>query len=135
VERIGSDSQGYISLIKLRDFLTGSLDKGVFDERSLISDHAIAESHGVNIELRFPHDQDIVEELDRLRLSVHYKNAQGIFNVSSWKFDMLTTFDGKEVDDRTEEEMKNLLIAHVDHFTRIKLLKSKLESSSLTGRD
>ena len=96
----------------------------------LYSDHAIAESHGINIDLRFPVDDDIVKELDKLRLSIHYRGAQGIFDVAKWKFDSITSQDGGNIDDEIEKGMRARVVNHLKKRIRDKLMTKDLRKNA-----
>lgn len=89
-----------------------------------------AESYGVQLkvgELKSEEERINIEQLEKYRIAIYYKNFKGIFNVTDWKFEKITSYDpALEVTEDIVKHMKKEIIKFLKTATVAKVPKIKL---------
>ncbi|AFK22065.1 sulfatase-like hydrolase/transferase [Pyrococcus sp. ST04] len=128
VEHVWNRSK-YISLVKLKPFILKIIENKLSDDSILYSDIVFAESYGVHIDIdniSNEIERKNIEQLDKYRIAIYYKNFKGIFNVEEWKFESIISYDSKtEIDGNVVKHMKKEVSKFLKTVTITKVLKIK----------
>lgn len=129
IERTENESK-YISLVKLKPFILGMVDNKLSDDNVLYDGTVFAESYGIhqNVgEVRTEEEKKNVDQLEKYRIAIYYKNFKGIFNVTDWKFEEIISHNPQiavtedVVKHMKKEVMKFLKTATVAKVPKIKI--------------
>ncbi len=109
------DLNKFIPLTKLKKItleIINNPDK--FDESSLFSSTAFAESYGLPFNIPktvYNKNKEIVNKLDRYKIAIYHDNLKGVFDVSAWKFEKIINIEKNEIlSDINNEQLKSLVI-------------------------
>ncbi|WP_099209614.1 sulfatase-like hydrolase/transferase [Thermococcus henrietii] len=121
--------QQYVSLTKLKPFILGLIDNKFSDDSVLYNDTVFAESYGIHQNVGKPRNEierKNIEELEKYRIAIYYKNFKGIFNVTDWKFEKIISYDPNiEVTEDIVKHMKKEVIKFLKMATATKVPKIK----------
>jgi len=89
-----------------------------------------AESYGiggVTVNPQTEMEKKNIEQLEKYRIAIYYKNFKGIFNVTDWKFEEIFSYDPNvEVTEDVVKHMKKEVIKFLKTATVAKVPKIKL---------
>jgi len=106
------------------------IDNKLIDDSILYSDTVFAESYGIhqNVgELSNEEEKKNIEQLEKYRIAIYYKNFKGIFNVTDWRFEKIKSYDPNiEVTDDIVKHMKKEVIKFLKTATIVKVPKIKI---------
>ncbi|ANF22624.1 sulfatase-like hydrolase/transferase [Thermococcus piezophilus] len=129
IEHVTEDSK-YISLTKLKPFIFGIIGNDLDDDSILYEETVFAESYGTHLNVGEPSNEEEkrnIEQLEKYRIAIYYKNFKGIFNVTDWKFEKIKSYDPNiEVTDDIVKHMKKEVIKFLKTATIAKVPKIKL---------
>lgn len=91
----------------------------------LFSSHAFAESYGV-VKQKTGSENLVGEKIrafERYKIAIYLNNMKGIFDVPAWKFDAITSYDGKPISNEDVSTLKNEILRFIDLSTKRKIIK------------
>ncbi|XRO75839.1 sulfatase-like hydrolase/transferase [Methanocaldococcus sp. 28A] len=120
----------YISLTMLKPFILNLIENKSTDDSMLYSNTVFAESYGIHVnvgELLTEEEKKNIEQLEKYRIAVYYKNFKGIFNVTEWKFEEIISYNPKiEVSEDIVKHMKKEVMKFLKTATVAKVPKIKI---------
>ena len=127
---ITENNSKWIGLVKLKQFILNLIKNKLTDDAILYSNIAFSESYGVSVgvgELSTEEEKKNIEQLEKYRIGVYYKNFKGVFNVDDWKFEEIISYDSDiEVTEDVIMHMKKELIKFLKTATLAKIpIRSK----------
>jgi len=129
INHIQEDSK-YISLTRLKPFILDIINKNISDDSILYEDTVFAESYGVHLnvgELSTEEERKNIEQLEKYRVAIYYKNFKGLFNVTDWKFEEVKSYNPKiEVTESVEKHMKKKVVKFLKTATLAKVPKIEI---------
>lgn len=108
----------YISLVNLKPFIHSIVDNKLEDDSILYSDVVFAESYGIPLKISkisTKEEKMNIEQLEKYRIAIYYKNFKGIFNVNDWKFENLMSHSSNP---EVSEDAINCMKKQVMKFLR-----------------
>jgi len=84
----------FISLKNLKAFILNGIKTKLFDDSILYSNIVFAESYGIHalITPKNKEEKRIVDELDKYRIAIFYRDHKAIFNVNDQSFDSIKSY-------------------------------------------
>ncbi|CAB50097.1 hypothetical protein [Pyrococcus abyssi] len=68
-----------------------------------------------------------IEQLEKYRIAIYYKNFKGIFNVTDWKFEEIISYDPNiEITEDVVKDMKKEVVKFLKTATVAKVPKIKI---------
>ncbi|MFO8051453.1 MAG: sulfatase-like hydrolase/transferase [Thermoplasmatota archaeon] len=122
VEIDTNEGHDFSSLKNIRDFILNGIDTGTYHLSDLYEEHVIAETHGINIEMNFDCNDEILQEVDKFKIAIYFNGHRGLFNVPDWKFEDFVHLKGGEPDIGVKEVMRSKVLRHLKEGAREKLL-------------
>lgn len=120
----------YINLVTLKAFILSIIDNKLSNDDMLYSDTVFAESYGIpqrNVNPSNKQEKKNIEQLEKYRIAIYYKNFKGVFNVTDWKFEEIISYDpSMEVTEDIVKHMKKEVIKFLKTATIAKVPKIKL---------
>ncbi|MBO8175042.1 MAG: sulfatase-like hydrolase/transferase [Thermococcus sp.] len=120
----------YISLTKLKQFIFAIINNQITSDTMLYDDTVFAESYGIqeNVgKMTSDEEKKNIEQLEKYRLAIYYKNFKGIFNVTDWKFEEIISYNPKiEVTEDIIKHMKKEVVKFLKTATVAKVPKIKI---------
>jgi len=122
-------TSNHISLVKLKPFISNLIENKLTDDNILYSNTVFSESYGVHVnvgELSTEEEKKNIEQLEKYRIAVYYKNFKGIFNVTDWRFEEIISYDPKiEVTEDIVKHIKKEVVKFLKTATATKIPKIK----------
>ena len=117
-------------MVRLKPFILDIIDNKLSDDSVLYSDTVFAESYGVHTDIgniSNETERKNIEQLDKYRIAIYYRNFKGIFNVTDWKFEEIISYDPKiEITDDITKHMKKEVLKFLKTATVAKVPKIKI---------
>lgn len=127
---ITEKTEEYISLVSLKSFILSVIENRINDDSILYSKTVFAESYGiggVTVNPQTEEEKRNIEQLEKYRIAIYYKNFKGIFNVTDWRFEKIKSYDPNiEVTDDIVKRMKKEVIKFLKTATIAKVPKIKI---------
>jgi len=119
--------ENYISLTKLKPFILNFTENKIRDDAILYSDVAFAESYGTTHAITTSNEVEdkLLEETDRYKIAIYYKNFKGVFDVERWDFEDVLCYT---TDEEVSKDISNYMKKQV-----IKFLNSAIGRINIKG--
>jgi len=128
IDYVRYDSK-YISLVRLKSFILSVIENKLDNDAILYDDIVFAESYGIHQkvgELLKEGEKKNIKQLEKYRIAVYYNNFKSIFNVESWKFEGIISYDSNiNITEDTTRRMKKNIIKLLKTTTAVKVPKIK----------
>jgi len=128
--KITKKAEEYVSLVSLKPFILNFIENRINDDSILYSKTVFAESYGiggVTVNPKSEEEKRNINELEKYRIAIYYKNFKGIFNVADWKFEEIISYDPEiEVTENTITRMKKEVVKFLKTATVAKVPKIKI---------
>jgi len=124
---ITKNNSKYISLVKLKPFILNLIENNLTDDSILYSDVVFAESYGIHQRIKNISNEEErknIENLEKYRIAIYYKNFKGIFNVEDWKFEEIISYNSNlKITEDVVKYMKKEIIKFLNTATAMKIPK------------
>ena len=121
--------QTWISLTCLKYFILSLIEGHSKSDELLFTDIAFSESYGIagKVSWLTEKEKKNIEQLEKYRIAVYYKNFKGIFNVEEWRFEEIISYDPKtEISENIMNHMKKEVLKFLKTATVAKVPKIKI---------
>ncbi|MHA1616854.1 MAG: sulfatase-like hydrolase/transferase [Candidatus Njordarchaeales archaeon] len=124
------DNLWWISLTKLKAHIMEILYKREATSKSLFSDTVFAESFGSHIPLNdvtSDSEQRVVDDIEKYRIAIYHKQFKGIFNVSDWRFEEITSYSPtSSINPKVKAILKTKIVNYLRNAVNIRTVKRKI---------
>lgn len=125
----------YISLTRLKSYILSILNGEAISDRDLYDSVAFSESYGIpqivaineiKQSILTEEEKKNIEQLEKYRIAIYYKNFKAIFNVTDWKFEEIISYDPKiEVTEDVVKHMKKEVVKFLKTATVAKVPRTR----------
>lgn len=117
-------------MTRLKPFIMKLILGDVASDDILYSNVVFGESFGIHLPIFHPlssEEKEYIEHLEKYRITIYYKNFKGIFNVSDWRFEEVSSYDPTiKITKDTVDMLKKRILGYLKKAIYIKKLKSAL---------
>ncbi|AEC51941.1 hypothetical protein PNA2_1025 [Pyrococcus sp. NA2] len=128
--KVTKKAEEYVSLVSLKPFILNFIENKISDDSILYSKTVFAESYGiggVTVNPKTEEEKRNVNELEKYRIAIYYKNFKGIFNITDWKFEEIISYNPEiEVTEDIVKHMKKEVVKFLKTVTVAKVPKIKI---------
>ncbi|MCE4615183.1 MAG: sulfatase-like hydrolase/transferase [Desulfurococcales archaeon] len=113
----------YLSNTSLKKFVVSHARGSPLLINDLYEDHVYSETFGVHLNYKDIvnlRDLNKIIKWETYRIAIYYKGMKAIYNISTWNFDKLLTYNKNSIDQRDLKFLKKLVITHL---SKAKLIK------------
>lgn len=117
------ENKKYVSLSKIKPLVKKIAQNKLESDELLYSDFTIAETYGTHYKVQNPgkEEKEKIQELQKYKIAIYYKNSKTIFNVDDWEFEEIQ--NQKESNEEIKQEIKKKILKYLETASSMNKIK------------